>query len=59
MDTLEKERELVRLIDLAHGEERAILKKRLNKMLLDEIELRRAQDYVELKKTELAIDANM
>ena len=59
MDTLDKQRELVKLIDESEGDIRKAYKHQLNNLIQIEINLERDKLRIEQMKTELAIKSNM
>ena len=58
MSTLEKQRELIKLID-NDPENRQEHKRRLNSMIQAEIDIRREEERLDQLKTGLAIESNI
>ena len=59
MDTLDKQRELVKLIDESEGDLRQAYKHQLNNLIQIELNLEREKLKLEDMQTELAIKSNM
>ena len=59
MDTLDKQRELVKLIDESEGDLRKAYKHQLNNLIQIELNLERDKLRIERMQTELAIKSNM